>query len=329
MTNYPMMRFSMLLLGGMLLGWLAMCLPAAGQEPDGAGLSFQASLLKDTIEAGEPAVINLTIRNLGDKATMFTAAMSANGDMKINIERPRRLPHEFLGVETSGVSPDVSSYLRPGDARYYYIPLVFDREADSGYLFTEPQTVTIHLLIKYAFQSPIKDKVWRSAPLTLHVVETSELSKPAVDILHNKSGAIALQTMQLTDESLVNFRKALDVTPKESALHPWLLAALARAYGLSRRQDADMMIGLDYANQLSSQHPASHLADDAIMLQAVIQDLLGMEAEARKSLIQLYNTYSQSEYISEGNPLFIKYFNFNPTVDPATVTTDPTWMFRR
>lgn len=315
--------FPLLCFGFFLATAQSQSLPEQPTEPR---IDIKASLLKDTIEIGEPFVIQIVVRNIGDVPFSFTSSVSFSGDLKVIIRRPRRLPHEFLGVDTSGVSPDVNSHLIPGDARYYYLPVIYDRESESGYLFTEPQSVMVELQLRYSMKGGIKDQSWNSQPLSLTVEETAEKNRGVVDILMNRKNAVAFQTLLLNDETLGDFRKALDATSADSVFRPWLLASLARAYGMSRRQEADVMIGLDYASQLITQFPKSHLADDALMLQAVIQDRMGLEEDARKSLVQLYNTYHTSEYISEGNPLFIKYFNFQPKDESMTSVTNPTWM---
>src|SRR5690606_24894242 len=135
-----------------------------------------------------------------------------------------------------GVSPDVSSYLKPGDARYYYVTILYDRESESGYLFTEPQTVTLNIQLRFGLKGGIKDQVWKFPPLTVSIVETAEESAQAVRILQHIRDAVALHTIQLTDDTLAEFRYALEVTPKESPMHTWLLTSLARVFGMSPRE---------------------------------------------------------------------------------------------
>ncbi|GAB4312122.1 MAG: hypothetical protein Kow0059_02450 [Candidatus Sumerlaeia bacterium] len=291
-------------------------------------VTIQARPLKNTVEIGEPIPIQIVVRNLSDSPVTFSSSVTYYGDLKVIIERPRRLPHEFLGVEQRGISPDVTSRLKPGEARYHYIYLLYDRESETGYLFEEPQTVTVSLQLRYSLGGPQKDKTWRSEPMTVEVVDVSPASKPVFDLLHNKQAAITIQKLIVSPDMVPVLRKALEAAPLEAPVRPYLLAALARTLGAGSKEDVNIMLGLDYANQLTSQYPTSFLADDALMIQAVIQDKLDMADDVRRSLVQLYNHYPDSEYITEGNPLFVKYFNFNPDAADVGEPSDIVWMLR-
>lgn len=244
---------------------LALVTPAAAASKVAQGIEVALSLSKTDIVAGEPVNLLVTVTNRSQplRIASFSSKLylTENNDLRVMVQRPGELPARFEGNDRQVLYPAVEVDLKIGDSWYQSVPLIYDRNADNGYLFGKPgrYVITAKLLCTVLRDPQVVEL--DLPPTAVNVREPEGKAAEAWRLLANKAVARSYQVGMPEDEDAAG---RLTRVAEEFSDTPYGADALYLEATWSTRTGGDLNRAIATFRRLIERFPTHARRSDAL-----------------------------------------------------------------
>ena len=230
-----------------------------------SGMEISLRYDRTEIVVGEPVYIELTVRNRSatTRAGNFGARLfyPEGNDIKLMIQRPGELPYRYEGTERSGMLSSVEYSIREGEAVRNLLPVIFDRNRKSGYVFDIPGQFTLSASLSFiVFREPQPTKL--IVPPTVISVKAPEgSSAEAFKLIADQDSARSLHALGAVSPEVLAKLEKLSQNYPDTPYAPLASYTAATTYARAKKE-YDKAIQLFH--QYIKRYPGSVRENDAI-----------------------------------------------------------------
>lgn len=267
--------------------------------------AMKMALSKHEYLLGEPIELHFFMKNLSLEPFTFAISLTlVSGGVDLAIEDPLGNVRPYTGLFQSALYPVSSFEISSGEVKRVKFRICFDREKESGYVFDIPGTYRL-ICTTHASVNGESPYHFNLREVSFNVVEPQSPSdKAAQKLVWNKSMARVLHETIATTDTIPLLREIVMKYP-ESPYAPFAFFSLAIKEVTDHIDKLEKVTSM--FERMIQHYSKSSLLEDVLYNLASCYDKQDLNDKASKTLMALVNTFPDTVYYSEKNPLFFKY----------------------